>query len=116
MTEQPIPEPVANLGITRERGYLYYVDKDGNVKRIKKTGKRKSKKNLKKSVFKMFGTMVPRALLDTYVSIGFRKVKKYRNYTGCIIVPLEFVDKKFRVILIPEHYYKEENDNQRTEE
>lgn len=108
MTEQPNPETIANLGITKEPGYLYFLDKDGNVKRIKKTGKRVKKSSLKTKAFKMFGTKVPKILLDSYISLDFEKVRGYKGYAGCIVVPRKFVDKSFRVILIPEHYYTDD--------
>jgi len=111
MTEQPTPEPVANLGITKEPGYLYFLDKNGNVKRIKKTGKRVRKSSLKTRAFKMFGTKIPRILLDSYISLDFERVRSYKAYAGCIVLPRKFVDKEFRVILIPKHYYVEDFKN-----
>ncbi|MFW9872038.1 MAG: hypothetical protein ACFFG0_02975 [Candidatus Thorarchaeota archaeon] len=113
MTEQPISEPIANIGIKRERGYLYYINKEGNVCRIKKTGPRKRYKK-KKTPFKFFNAKVPRVLLDCYVSTEFKKVSKDSN-CGKIFVPKEMIDKTFKVILIPEEYYNLENEKQNKE-
>ena len=44
---------VAKVGIKREAGYLYYIDKDGDVARVKMArGGKKKKKAAKKKVVK----------------------------------------------------------------
>jgi len=41
---------VAKVGVKREKGYLYYIDKDGDVARVKmaRGGKKKAKKKVVK--------------------------------------------------------------------
>lgn len=103
MTEEPKKELVANFGITKEPGYLYYFDKNGNAYRVKKTGERKRNKSFRRSAFNFLGIHIPRVLLNCYVSNNLRTVRKYG---GCVGVTLsngkELLGKKFRVILIPE--------------
>jgi len=43
-------EKVAKVGIKREAGYLYYIDKDGDVAKVKmaRGGKKKAKKKVVK--------------------------------------------------------------------
>lgn len=107
MTEQPKAEPIANLGITREPGYLYYIDKEGNVKRIKKTGKRKRQPKI--NPFKFMSSKVPNCLLDCYVSTDFKQIRRMGEAgSAYVALPLSLVGKKFRIVLIPESYYENE--------
>lgn len=109
--EQPAPESIANLGITREPGYLYYLDKDGNVKRIKKTGKRKRKKEVRIQPFRFMGTRVPKYMIDCYVSPGFREVRDLGAGSAYVAIPKSLIGKRFRVILVPEDYYEKEKES-----
>lgn len=99
-------EVIANIGITREPGYLYYVDSKGNVSRTKKTGPRRSFFKRICQPFNFMKTKIPRILLDCYVSKDIQIVRKDTT-KAFVAVPRKLIGKKFKVILIPEDFYKD---------
>jgi len=94
--EEVIKEGVV---INKEPGYLYYINKSGDVCKRQKAGLRKYKKTKSDKAYSKVFLNIPTIMLHGYISNGFKKV--YPTNTGAMMsVPKRFASKQVKVILL----------------
>lgn len=107
--EQTIPQENKKIilkenTIEKDPTFLYYIDKEGNTCKIKKTG---PKKNVEKAkIYSKLDISVPKILLNAFCSDDIKTIRKIGD-GGYLHLPKRFVGKRFKVILIPENEIEE---------
>jgi len=103
-------EEVVKTGVvSTEPGYLYYINKKGDICKMKKGGVKRNKPRRKK-IFSEVNITVPTSILRGYVSDAPKTVRKFGG--GAMVhLPSRFIGKSFRVILIPESELEENTVN-----
>ena len=100
-------EEVLKEGITREPGYIYYLNKEGNIARKKKAGLKHSKRTKEKK-YSEINLTIPTILTKGYILDS--TVRKFGK--GAMIhLPSRFIGKSFRILLVPESELEENTVN-----